>query len=58
MIGKGRGAPDIRPEVFEVMYRFDEARTLRVTVIREAGARGPFPPFTPPGLFPAVLCTA
>ena len=35
------------------VYRFDETRTPRATVIRKAGARGPFPPFTPPGLFPA-----
>ena len=34
-------------------YRFDETWTPRATVIRKAGARGPFPPFTPPGVFPA-----
>ena len=37
-----------------MQYRFDEARTPRATVIRKAGARGPFPPFTPPGISPWI----
>ena len=55
--GEARGAGP-RPEQWKMRYRFDEARTPRATVIREAGARGPFPPFTPPGVFLVDLCTA
>ncbi|SFK49459.1 hypothetical protein SAMN02799626_04440, partial [Caulobacter sp. UNC279MFTsu5.1] len=47
-VWKGSRSAGRRPECLS-SNRFDEARTLRATVIRKAGARGPFPPFTPPG---------
>ena len=51
-----------RPGLARSSFEFDTVSTKtsasRGAVIREAGARGPFPPFTPPGIFLEDLCTA